>query len=191
MLFCREKNVERETWEGFRFGPDGARTAFGFDAAFAVSEIDTQLPRLSPINRRCFTRSARRRNSTSRCAAGSTRCARKAAAASPRRRRARSAALLDDMRLVKDDHDLAIMRRAAQISAAAHRRAMAACHPGVRDINSKPSCSTRSAIPARRPRLIRHRGGGPECLRLHYPAGNAIAQDGDLILIDAACELDG
>ncbi|MBN3807404.1 Xaa-Pro aminopeptidase, partial [Paraburkholderia sp. Ac-20336] len=46
ILFCREKNVERETWEGFRFGPEGAREAFGFDAAFPFGELDAQVPRI-------------------------------------------------------------------------------------------------------------------------------------------------
>src|ERR1700758_914234 len=46
VLFCRAKNAERETWEGFRFGPEGAREAFGFDAAFTFDEIDAHLPHL-------------------------------------------------------------------------------------------------------------------------------------------------
>src|ERR1700712_4702722 len=50
ILFCREKNVERETWEGFRYGPEGARLAFGFDAAFPIDQLDTEMPRLPADN---------------------------------------------------------------------------------------------------------------------------------------------
>src|SRR6201996_5763425 len=46
ILFCREKNAERETWEGFRYGPEGARDAFGFDAAYPFDELDTHVPRI-------------------------------------------------------------------------------------------------------------------------------------------------
>ena len=100
--------------------------------------------------------------------------------------------LLDEMRLVKDDHELAIMRRAGQISAAAHRRAMAACHPGVREYELEAELLyTFRKFGAQAPAYTSIVAAGANACVLHYPAGNAIAQDGDLILIDAACELDG
>src|SRR6202051_205590 len=46
ILFCREKNAERETWDGFRYGPEGAHLALGFDAAFPIDQLDTEMPRL-------------------------------------------------------------------------------------------------------------------------------------------------
>ncbi|MDB5962921.1 MAG: Xaa-Pro aminopeptidase, partial [Massilia sp.] len=46
ILFCRPKNIEREIWDGFRYGPEGAREAFGFDAAFPIEELDLEMTRL-------------------------------------------------------------------------------------------------------------------------------------------------
>ena len=46
ILFCREKNLEREIWDGFRYGPEAAREAFGFDAAQPVDEFDARIAEL-------------------------------------------------------------------------------------------------------------------------------------------------
>jgi Xaa-Pro aminopeptidase len=100
--------------------------------------------------------------------------------------------LLDEMRLVKDDHELAVMRRAGQISAQAHRRAMAACHPGIREYELEAELLyTFRKFGAQAPAYTSIVAAGANACVLHYPAGNGVAQDGDLILIDAACELDG
>ncbi|MFM0625768.1 aminopeptidase P N-terminal domain-containing protein [Paraburkholderia xenovorans] len=193
VLFCREKNVERETWEGFRFGPDGARAAFGFDVAFAIGEIDTQLPRLladKPSLHYALGASAQL-DERVRGWLDAVRAQSRGGVAAP------AAAcdlipLLDEMRLIKDDHELAIMRRAGQISAQAHRRAMAACHPGVREYELEAELLyTFRKYGAQAPAYTSIVAAGANACVLHYPAGNAIAQDGDLILIDAACELDG
>ena len=193
ILFCREKNVERETWEGFRFGPEArARRS----ASTRPSPSTKSIPNcraFSPTSRRCITRSAARRNWTNRCAAGSTRVRAqgRSGVAAP------TAAhdllpLLDDMRLVKDSHELAIMRRAGQISAQAHRRAMAASAAGVREYELEAELLyTFRKHGAQAPAYGSIVAAGANACVLHYPAGNAIAQDGDLILIDAACELDG
>src|SRR5258706_2151401 len=193
ILFCRAKNVERETWEGFRYGPEGAREAFGFDAAFAFDEIDTQLPRViadKPALHYAFGASAELDGQV-----------RGWAAAVPAKGRSGVLAaaaihdllpLLDDMRLVKDAHELSIMRRAGQISALAHRRAMAACRPGVREYELEAELLyTFRKHGAQAPAYGSIVATGANACVLHYPAGNAIARDGDLILIDAACELDG
>ena len=193
ILFCREKNVERETWEGFRFGPEGAREAFGFDAAFPVDEIDAQLPRIladKPSLHYALGTSAEL-DERVRGWLDAVRSLGRSGVAAP------TAAhdlipLLDDMRLIKDPHELAIMHRAGQISAQAHRRAMAACHPGVREYELEAELLyTFRKFGAQAPAYTSIVAAGANACVLHYPAGNAIAQDGDLILIDAACELDG
>jgi Xaa-Pro aminopeptidase len=193
VLFCREKNVERETWEGFRFGPDGARTAFGFDAAFAVSEIDAQVPRLladKPALHYALGSSAQLDEQV-RGWLDAVRAQGRGGIAAPMAARD-LLPLLDEMRLIKDDHELAIMRRAGQISAVAHRRAMAACHPGVREYELEAELLyTFRKFGAQAPAYTSIVAAGSNACVLHYPAGNAIAQDGELILIDAACELDG
>ncbi|CAG4887390.1 aminopeptidase P N-terminal domain-containing protein [Paraburkholderia saeva] len=193
ILFCRAKNVERETWEGFRFGPEGAREAFGFDAAFAFDEVDAQLPRVI-ANRPALHYAL----GASAALDGQVRGWLEAVRAQGRSGVSAPAAIhdllpvLDDMRLFKDAHELAIMRRAGQISAEAHRRAMAACRPGVREYELEAELLyTFRRHGAQAPAYGSIVAAGPNACVLHYPAGNAIAQEDDLILIDAACELDG
>ncbi|KVE39814.1 aminopeptidase P N-terminal domain-containing protein [Burkholderia sp. TSV86] len=193
ILFCRAKNPEREIWEGFHFGPDAARDAFGFDAAFAYDALDAEMPRLiadAPALFYLFGASAE----LERRIAGwlDTVRARERTGVTPPRAAFDLTPLVDDMRLVKDTHEQTIMRRAADISALAHRRAIAACRPGVHEYE----------LEAELLYTFRHHGAqspaygsivatGANACVLHYPAGNAIVQDGDLVLIDAACELDG
>ena len=57
ILFCREKNEEREIWDGFRYGPDAAREIFGFDEAHPIAELDAMLPDLASDRPRCTRRS--------------------------------------------------------------------------------------------------------------------------------------
>ncbi|WP_133650171.1 aminopeptidase P N-terminal domain-containing protein [Paraburkholderia flava] len=193
ILFCRTKNAERETWEGFRFGPEGARDAFGFDAAFAIDDIDTELPRLiadRPALHYALGASAEF-DTKVRGWLDTVRARSRGGIAAP------SGAhdllpLLDDMRLFKDAHEQSIMRRAAQISALAHRRAMAVCRPGIREYELEAELLyTFRRHGAQAPAYGSIVAAGANACVLHYPAGNAIARDGDLILIDAACELDG
>ncbi len=193
ILFCRAKNAERETWEGFRFGPEGAREAFAMDAAFAFDEIDAHLPRIiadKPALHYALGASAEFDGKV-RLWLDAVRAQARSGVVAP------TAVhdllpLLDDMRLVKDSHELAVMRRAAQISALAHRRAMAACRPGVREYELEAELLyTFRKHGAQAPAYGSIVAAGANACVLHYPAGNATARDGDLILIDAACELDG
>jgi Xaa-Pro aminopeptidase len=193
ILFCRPKNAERETWEGFHFGPEAAREAFGLDAAFPIDELDAQLPRViadSPALHYAFGRSAELDAQVRRWLDAVR--AQSRSGIVPPTSLVDVAPILDDMRLVKDEHELSLMRRAARISAEAHRRTMAACRPGMREYE----------LEAELLYAFRRRGAqapaygsivaaGANACVLHYPAGNAILRDGDLVLIDAACELDG
>ena len=193
ILFCREKDPARETWEGFRFGPEGAREAFGVDAAFPIDALDTELPRLiadAPALHYGFGMSAELDEQVRRWL-DAVRAKSRSGVAAP-------AVLhdllpvLDEMRLIKDEHELAIMRRAARISAEAHRRAMQACRPGVREYELEAELLyTFRRRGAQAPAYGSIVAAGANACVLHYPAGNAVAKDGDLILIDAACELDG
>jgi Xaa-Pro aminopeptidase len=101
-------------------------------------------------------------------------------------------ALIDELRLVKDGHELAAMRRAADISAAAHRRAMRAAAPGRNEFEIEAELlhefRRRGAqAPAYTPIVA---GGANACI-LHYVENDRPLGDGDLLLIDAGCELDG
>jgi Xaa-Pro aminopeptidase len=101
-------------------------------------------------------------------------------------------ALVDDMRLIKDAHEIATMRRAARISAGAHRRAMQCAGPGSNEYEIEAELLYEfrrhgGQFPAYWPIVA---GGANACV-LHYVANDAPLRDGDLLLIDAGCELDG
>ncbi|TDV18309.1 aminopeptidase P N-terminal domain-containing protein [Paraburkholderia caballeronis] len=193
ILFCRAKNPERETWDGFRFGPDAARETFGFDAAFPIDERDARVPQLI-ANRPALHYALAASNGFDAQVRGwldAVRAQSRSGVTAP------SAAydllpVLDDMRIVKDAHELAVMRRAAQISALAHRRAMAACRPGIREYELEAELLYAfRKHGAQGPAYGSIVAAGANACVLHYPAGNAAARDGDLVLIDAACELNG
>jgi Xaa-Pro aminopeptidase len=193
ILFCRPKNAERETWEGFHFGPEAAREAFGFDAAFPIDEVDAQLPSViadSPALHYAFGRSAELDAQVRRWLDAVRAQSRSGVA--PPTSLVDVTPLLDDMRLVKDDHELGLMRRAARISAEAHRRTMAACRSGMREYELEAELLyTFRCHGAQAPAYGSIVAAGANACVLHYPAGKAILRDGDLVLIDAACELDG
>ncbi len=193
ILFCRAKNADRETWEGFHYGPDAARDAFGFDAAHAVDVVDAEMPRLladaGTVHYRFGASTQFERQLAGWLEA--VRAQARAGVAAPDALRDLTP-LLDDMRLVKDEHELAIMTRAAHISALAHCRAMQACRPGIREYELEAELLyTFRKHGAQAPAYGSIVAAGANACVLHYPAGNAAARDGDLILIDAACELDG
>ncbi|CAG9249403.1 aminopeptidase P N-terminal domain-containing protein [Paraburkholderia unamae] len=193
VLFCRAKNVERETWEGFRYGPDGAREAFGFDAAFPFDELDTRIPQLianRPALHYALAGSERFDAQVKRWI-DAVRAQGRSGVTAP------AAAydllpLLDDMRVIKDAHELDTMRRAGKISALAHVRAMQTCRPGMREYEIEAELLyTFRKHGAQAPAYGSIVAAGANACVLHYPAGNAVAREGDLILIDAACELNG
>ncbi|NMG14378.1 aminopeptidase P N-terminal domain-containing protein [Aromatoleum bremense] len=193
ILFCREKNEEREIWDGYRFGPDAARERFGFDEAWTIGDLDQRLPDLLANQPKMW------------CALGyeADWDARVMRALNAVRANARAGAVpphaihdvrteLDEMRLVKDESELAIMRRAAAISGDAHRRAMAATRPGRHEyeIEAELLHSFRRAgsqAPAY-PSIV---ASGPNACVLHYVENDRVMADGELLLIDAGCELDG
>ena len=193
LLFCREKDMEREIWDGFRYGPQGAKEAFGFDEAYPVSELDAMVPKLLADQPAVFAdvgdseawdarliqwlNAVRMQARTGVSAPGEIRDVRK---------------LLDDMRLVKDAAELATMRRAAHISCIAHRRAMQITRPGMNEYEVEAELlhtfrSHGSQAPAYTPIVA---GGANACV-LHYVANDQPLRSGDLLLIDAGCELDG
>jgi Xaa-Pro aminopeptidase len=101
-------------------------------------------------------------------------------------------AAIDNMRLVKDAQELAVMRRAARIAGAAHRRAMQATRPGRREYEIEAELlhefrRNGAQFPAYSPIVA----GGPNACVLHYVSNDAPLRDGELLLIDAGCELDG
>jgi Xaa-Pro aminopeptidase len=193
ILFCREKNMEREIWDGYRYGPEAAREQFGLDAAHPVAALDAEVPKLMANAPAIFYAlgSNAKLDAQVQGWLQAVRSQVRAGVGAP------SAAfdvnlLLDEMRLVKDAGEIAIMRRAALISSAAHERAMRMSKPGLREYQVEAELlhefrRNGSQFPAYTSIVAT---GANACV-LHYRAGDAVLQDGDLVLIDAGCELDG
>jgi Xaa-Pro aminopeptidase len=193
ILFCREKNPEREVWDGFRFGPEAAAAAFGLDEAHPVAALDEMLPKLLADQESLFFH----------LGADSAWDARAVGWLNSVRGEARNGVtapgairdvrvLLDDMRLRKDAAELALMRRAAQISAAAHRRAMEKAGPGKMEYQIEAELIHEfRRHGAQAPAYTAIVAGGANACVLHYVANDAELKEGELVLIDAGCELGG
>jgi Xaa-Pro aminopeptidase len=193
ILFCREKHPERELWEGFRYGPEAAREAFGVDEAHPIGELDAKLPQLianQPALHYAPGMDAAWDARIMRWLNDVRALVRTGVSAPAEIHDLRVA--LDAMRLVKDDHELAVMRRAAAISAGAHIRAMRATRAGMMEYEIEAELLYEfrrhgSQFPAYWPIVA---GGANACI-LHYRDNDRRLEDGSLLLIDAGCELDG
>ena len=194
ILFCREKHLESEIWDGYRYGPEAAREAFGFDAAHPVGALDEHMVRhLSNASALYASLARGGEEQQRRWFDGVRRLSRSGTTAPPALRDLPS--LVDEMRLFKDDHERAIMLRAGEISAGAHARAMrfAGAHgAGAFEYELEAELLHEfrrhgAQFPAYTPIVA----SGPNACVLHYNANNRRTQDGDLVLIDAGCELDG
>lgn len=193
ILFCREKNEEREIWDGYRHGPAGARERFGFDDAFPIGELDQRLPELIADRNVLWHSLGHDAEWDARIAAAlnAVRAQSRAGRRAPREIRDLRA-VLDGMRLIKDESEIDTMRRAAAISSAGHARAMRHCRPGMAEYELEAELTYE----------FRRRGanghaytpivaGGANACVLHYIENNRVLPDNALVLIDAGCELDG
>jgi Xaa-Pro aminopeptidase len=193
ILFCREKNPEREIWDGYRFGPAAAKEAFGFDAAYPYAHLDHRLPRLLENQPRLAYAFGADGAWDARVMGwiNAVRGRSRAGVTAPATL-TDAHALVDAMRLVKDHHEIALMQRAADISVQAHKAAMAVCKPGKGEWE----------IEAELLRTFRRHGcqapaypsivaGGANACVLHYVSNDQPLKDGDLLLIDAAGEYHG
>lgn len=193
ILFCREKNLEREIWDGHRCGPDAAREQFGFDAAYPIAQLDEKLVELLGNQTALFYPLGVNADWDGRII--------KLRAAVQAKSRTGIRApdeiqdvrkLLNEMRLFKDEHELALMRTAAAISCDAHRRAMRFTHPGQYEYEVEAELLHEFCRHgARDPAYTSIVAGGANACTLHYVGNNMRLNNGDLLLIDAGCELDG
>lgn len=193
ILFCREKDMDREIWDGFRYGPDEARKLFGFDAAYPIAQLDDKLTELMGNQPALFHPLGAHAVWDDRILALRTRVqsqARSGITAPNEIHDVRMA--LDEMRLIKDSTEIDIMRRAANISATAQVRAMRATRPGKMEyeIEAELLHEFRSNG-AHGPAYTSIVAGGANACVLHYINNNTVLKNGDLLLIDAACEFDG
>ncbi len=198
-LFCQPKDLEREIWDGYRLGPEAAVAALGMDAAHSSATLEAQLPRLLENRSRVWFPFATHEGLAARVEGwlAKVRARVRFGALCPAEQ-GDLCTLLDEMRLFKDAHEQDVMRRAAAISAQAHIRAM--------------QCSARMLragedvreyhLDAELLHEFRRQGSqavaynsivaaGANACVLHYRADAAPVRAGELVLIDAGCELDG
>ena len=198
-LFCQPKDIERETWDGIRLGPQAAIEALGVNSAYSVNELDTRLPRLLENHASVWYPFATHSGLAARVEAW----------LQPVRARVRFGALcptqqhdlcvpLDEMRLVKDAHEQDVMRRAAHISAGAHIRAMQRCAAMLRAGEEVREYHLDAELlhefrqhGSQYPAYGSIVAAGANACVLHYRADTAPIRAGELVLIDAGCELDG
>ena len=198
-LFCQPKDLEREIWDGYRLGPEAAVGALGVDAAFSITELDQQLPRLLENRETVWFPFATHEGLEQRVAGwlNQVRARVRYGALCPEQQRD-LCAILDEMRLVKDAHEQDIMRRAAAISARAHVRAMQASARMLREGKDVREYHLDAELMhefrlggSQYPAYSSIVAAGPNACVLHYRADVAPVRAGELVLIDAGCELDG
>ncbi|QDL52990.1 aminopeptidase P N-terminal domain-containing protein [Rhodoferax aquaticus] len=198
-LFCQPKDPEREIWDGFRTGPQAAPEALGVHKAYACTELDVQLPKLLENASTVWYPFGIHKGLETRVAGWlSTVRGRSRQGALCAEAQRDVCALLDEMRLFKDAEEQATMRRAAQISAQAHVRAM---QQSARMLRAGQAVHEYHLDAELLHEFRRHgsqypayssivAAGGNACV-LHYRADAGAVRDGELVLIDAGCELDG
>jgi Xaa-Pro aminopeptidase len=198
-LFCQPKDLEREIWDGYRLGPDAAPAALAVDAAYSVAELDAQLPKLLENREAVWFPFAIHAGLEARVAGwlNQVRTRVRYGALCPEQQRD-LCAVLDEMRLVKDAHEQDVMRRAAAISARAHVRAMQASARMLREGRDVREYHLDGELlhefrmgGSQYPAYSSIVAAGPNACVLHYRADVAPVRAGELVLIDAGCELDG
>lgn len=193
ILFCREKNAEKEVWDGFRHGPEAACSAFGFDEAHSISELESKLPELI-ANRQTLWHSLGHDadwDTKITAALNAVRAQSRAGKRAPGEIRDLRG-LIDVMRLTKDAHEMAIMRRAADIASAGHVRAMRACRSGMAEYELEAELTyefrKRGADGHAYTPIVASGANG--CI-LHYIENDKLLAEHSLVLIDAGCEVGG
>ena len=198
-LFCQPKDLEREIWDGIRLGPDAAPATLDVDAAFSAADIDTYLPRLLDNRSVVWYPFATHKGLETRVDGwlNALRARVRFGAMVPEQQRD-LCVLLDEMRLVKDASEQATMRRAAQISAGAHIRAMQLSARMLREGKDVREFHLDAELlhefrlqGSQYPAYGSIVAAGANACVLHYRADVAPVRAGDLVLIDAGCELDG
>jgi len=191
VLFVRPKKREREIWDGPRAGVEGAVEAFGADIAFPIDELSKRLPDYLGNVERLHYRLAQNDEADAKvfdCLNLLRRGGRRGVTAPEVI--IDSSVHLHEMRLRKSEAELATMRRAAAITKEAHLRAMRFTRPGMHEyeIDAELLHIFRKHG-SQRPAYESIVGSGPNATILHYRAGDRVMNDGELVLIDAGCEL--
>ncbi len=192
VLFVRERNREREIWDGYRAGPEGACSEFEADDAFPIDDIDEILPGLLEGKQRVYYSMGKDSEFDKHVMDWvNTIRAKVRSGATPPGEFLDLSHFLNDMRLFKSAAELRVMKEAGEISARAHVRAMKASKAGVMEYQLEAEILHEFQMSgARFPAYNSIVGGGKNGCILHYIENSAPLKNGDLVLIDAGCELD-
>ncbi len=193
ILFCRERDATAEAWQGRRAGLEGACAEYGADDAFPISDLDDILPGLLENRARAYYTMGCNLELDQRLMGwvNQVRGRYRTGVTAPQEFISLSH-IVHEMRLLKSPQEIKLMRKAAALSAHAHRRAMAACRPGLREFQLEAELTHEFMAGGSRatayPSIV---GGGANGCILHYTANGDVLNDGDLVLIDAGAEYQG
>lgn len=179
-MLVQPKDLERETWDGIRFGVEGAKNQFCADAAHPIADFDSVISALlqkaehvyysfglNSVFDKKFRKLWKKNQKT---------------LFDPKK-------ILDEMRLFKDEEELALLRHAAAVSAEAHKQAMISCRPGVAEFQLQAVVEfVFKAAGASAPAYGSIVASGTNACVLHYVENRDAIQDGQLVLIDAGAE---
>ncbi len=192
ILFCRERDKEREGWDGPRLGPEGVVHSLGMDDAYPIADLDEILPGLLEGRARVYYHLGRDAefDLTLIGWVNRVRAQARQGAQSPHEF-LELGHLLDEMRLFKSADELRLMQRAADISVLAHRAAMRVAQAGIHEYELQAEVERVFRQHAAQPAYGSIVGTGANACVLHYRANAAKSRDGDLVLIDAGAEFRG
>ncbi len=192
ILFCRERDPEREGWDGTRLGPEGAVDALDMDDAYPISDIDDILPGLLEGRRRVHYHLGRDADFDLKLIGWLNRVRAQARqGAQPPQEFLELGHLLDEMRLFKSADEVKLMQRAADISVEAHRTAMHVARTGIHEYELQAEVERVFRMHDAQPAYASIVGAGANACVLHYRDNAAKSRDGDLVLIDAGAEYRG
>lgn len=198
ILFCRNKDVEREIWDGFRYGPQAAKEQFGFDEAYCIDQLDELAPKFMANQTKLFYSLGPSSDWDSRVTTWLNKVkelVRTGISAPESVQDVRQ--LMDKQRLIKTPFEIDLMRSSANIAAGAHNRAMQFVGSNFSMPNIKEYEVEAEFLHefykngSQSPAYTSIVAGGANACTLHYNANNCVLNNGELLLIDAGCELDG
>ena len=193
ILFCQDKDIEHEIWNGFLYGPESAKEVFNLDEAYPISNVEEMLPKLLVGQPKIYYALGQDAGWDLRLTGWLNQVREQSRnGLSTPKEICDSRVLIDEMRLFKSTEELQLMRYAAEISSGAHCRAMKIIHPGMKEyeIEAEYLYEFRkhgAESPAYTPIVA---GGANACV-LHYVKNNMELISGELLLVDAGCELHG
>ncbi|WP_372353547.1 aminopeptidase P N-terminal domain-containing protein [Xanthomonas axonopodis pv. maculifoliigardeniae] len=192
ILFCRERDAEREAWDGPREGQEGAVERYGMDDAYPIDDVDEILPGLLEGRSRVYYHFGRDVDFDLKLIGWLKRVREQVRhGAQPPHEFLELGHLLHEQRLFKSRDEIALMQQAADISVRAHRAAMRMAWPGVHEYELQAEVEREFRAADAWPAYGSIVGTGSNACVLHYRANNARSRDGELVLIDAGAEYRG